>query len=387
MIVRSTGQPNRASGAVGRWLLAAATCTTLFAIASRTMWAQILQSTGVDPTCNCRIVLHKVASLGDNEDAVALKPGSVIAHDAAGRFFAARTSLESSIAVFGADGKPGSTFGRQGEGPGELGGVRHARVTRGDSVLVMDYRKFTLFAPSGVPVRWGAVPNRVSAFRFAVLKSGYVVVNNYHPSHPSFILLNSKFALAREFGRRITADDRDDWDAIQYQIVGLDSGRFAAVRQYFNYEVEIWDTTGTLVRRFDRVPPWYRPWTEADKLANGEKTDRFPGIFGIHADAERLWIAARVPDPKWKQPAAQPSKDARGREILSKPISVDENDRRFDTVIEVLDMATGRVLVSQRFDALITQFTEGGLLYGINEAPSLLLRADAWRPEIVRVPK
>lgn len=64
----------------------------------------------------------------------------------------------------------------------------------------------------------------------------------------------------------------------------------------------------------------------------------------------------------------------------------DEYDRRYDTVIEVLDVATGRVVISQRFDAYVAQFTSDGLLYDIREAPSLLLRADVWRPEVVKQP-
>lgn len=344
------------------------------------------QSAAEDTACRCRIVLHKVVSLGDNDDAVVLRPGTVLSRDAAGRYLASVTDAQSSIGVFAANGNPLASFGRRGSGPGELERIRYAQAMQGDSVLVMDQRNLTLFAPSGSPERWGALPNGVAAFRFAVLKSGHVVVNNYFPTHPSMILLDRTFAAVREFGSTTPADSRNDSDAIQYHVVGLDSGRFVAVRQNYRYGIEVWDTTGTLVRQFDRVPAWYRPWTESDKRAHNHRTHAFPVITGVYADGAQLWIAARVPDPTWKDPDAPLRAAERGRESASKPVPVDEYDRRYDTIIEVLDVATGRVLVSQRFDAFIARFTDGGLLYDIQEAPSLLLRADVWRPEIVQQP-
>jgi hypothetical protein len=219
-----------------------------------------------------------------------------------------------------------------------------------------------------------------------VLKSGHVVVNNYSPTHPSFVLLDRTFAALREFGSTTPADSRNDSDAIQYLLAELESERFAAVQQYYRYGVEIWDTTGSLVRRLDRTPDWYRPWTEADKLARARQMAGFPVIEGVYADGQRLWVAARVPDSQWREPRAQSPAPERGREIAIPPVPVAQYDRRYDTVIEVLDVATGRVLVSQRFDAYVSQFTEGGFLYSIREAPSFLLRIDVWRPEIVRQP-
>lgn len=158
------------------------------------------------------------------------------------------------------------------------------------------------------------------------------------------------------------------------------------MRQNYRYGVEIWDTAGTLVRQFDRIPAWYHPWTEAEKLGRNYQTDGFSVIVGVYGDGQQLWITARVPDPKWKSTDAPLQAAKPGRETAVKPIPVEEYDRRFDTIIEVLDVATGRVLVSQRFDAFVPQFTADGLLYDIREAPSLLLRADVWRPEIVRQP-
>ncbi len=371
---------------VGRRCSVAAVVGAVVALLPQTGRAQTPQSAGVDPACECRIVLRRVAALGDDNDEVAFRPTSVLARDPAGRYFAGVTHSPSSIAVFAPNGNPLPPFGRQGEGPGEMERIRYVRAAYGDSIIVLDRPKLTLFASSGSPVRWGTLPRGVAAFRFAVLKSGHVVVNNYFPTHPSFVLLDRKFTGLREFGSTTPPDSRSDSDAIQYHLVGLDSGRFAAVRQYYRYGVEIWDTTGSLVRRFDRIPSWYQPWTEADKHAAARQLSGFPVIEGVHADGQRLWVAARVPDPTWKDPAAKMRAPERGREVAFPAIPVPEYNRRYDSVIEVLDVATGRVLVSQRFDAYVSQFTEGGFMYSVREAPSSLLRIDVWRAEIVRVP-
>jgi hypothetical protein len=346
----------------------------------------VLSSMSVDSACRCRIVLNKAMALGDDNDDVALRTNTVLSRDAAGRYLAAATHSQSSIAVFAPNGDELTSFGRQGEGPGEFGRIRYVRATPGDSILVMDRSKLALFTPSGLPVRERALPSGVAAFRFAVLQSGHVVVNNYFPTHRSLILLNRTFDALRELGTTTPANSRNDSDAIQYHVVGLDSGRFAAVRQNYRYGIEIYDTTGALVRSFDKIPSWYVPWTEAEKLARGYQTHAYPVIQGIHAKGQQLWVAARVPDPLWKDPDPPSRAADRTRETSVKPVPIDEYDRRYDTVIEVLNISTGKVLVSQRFDALVSHFTEGGFLYSLREAPSLLLRIDIWRPEIVQQP-
>lgn len=341
-------------------------------------------STGEDPSCQCRIVMKQVAALGDDDDADAFKTGTILARDGMGRYFAAVTSSASSVGMFSAGGKPLATLGRRGEGPGELGRLRHVRAYRGDSVLVMDRTNLVLSAPSGKAVRWHSLPTGVQGYRFAALETGQVVVNNYVGTHPTFALLDRTFTPVREFGRPIADSSRNDEDAFQYLIVGLDSGRFAAVKQHYNYGIEIWDTTGTLVRHFDKAPAWYHAWTEADKIAKGNLVFDFPVVGGVFANGQQLWIVTRVPDPHWKDPRPVQPRAARGREVAFKPLPLSEMDQRYDTVIEVVDITTGRVLVSQRFDVLVSHVMEGGLLYNFREAPSLLVRADVWRADIVR---
>src|SRR5687768_9487543 len=71
------------------------------------------QSDAADSVCRCRIVLHKVVSLGDSDDAVVLQPGTVLSRDATGRYLVSATESESSIGAFAANGDPLASFGRQ----------------------------------------------------------------------------------------------------------------------------------------------------------------------------------------------------------------------------------------------------------------------------------
>lgn len=347
--------------------------------------AQELHSFGPDPLCSCRIVLRRVAVLGRLDDTVAISISSFVARSSAGRFLVAPVSPQGTVAVLDSVGKLRSTLGRAGRGPGELYSIRYVATTPGDSVLVLDYLRMTLFDPAGRFVRSANLPTGLSAFRFAVLPDGRVVINNYLPTRRSFSLLDPSYREIRSFGRSIAGDDFPDSDALQFVLVALDSGRFAAVQQNHHFLVQIWDTAGATIREFRRSPEWFSAWSYRDKLARGTRAPPFPRVISAYADLARreLWIIAGVPDARWKS-AVPPAAAARGRREIpgATMVPIQAYDRAFDTVIEVLDMDTGRVLVAQRFDADISYFMEGGLLYNIREDSSGLFVIDVWRAEV-----
>ena len=278
-----------------------------------------------------------------------------------------------------------SPIRRPAHGRSEPSRVRHLRVVQGDSLLVLDIERLTLFAPLGSPARQDTLPAEIRAFRFAVLSSGIVLVNNYFPSHPSFVLLNRRYALGREFGNRPPAASPEDSDALQYAVAKLDGARFVAVPRNYRFAVEVWDTSGTLVRRFDPSATWFPPWSEGDKYERGPRSPPLPRIESISIDQrQRLWVAAAVPDPAWKDPLPRVRQE-RGREIIADPMRVSEYNRFHDTIISVLDLETGRVLISQRFDAYVPKFMEGGLMYSFAEGEGGRLYIDVWRASLERV--
>jgi hypothetical protein len=356
-------------------------------LAPASISAQQLRSEGVDPACRCEIVLSRLVRLGAPDDTIAILPNSLAARDSRGRFYVTPILPEGSVAVFGADGRFARTIGRRGGGPGELSRTRYVAIGDGDSLLVYDSRqRLSLFAPDATFARSRAMAGGVSAFRMAAVQGGKVVLNNYSPAHRSLVVVDRDFSGTAEFGKSIAGSRAPEPDELQVRLAALDSGRFAAAQQSYRYLIQVWDTAGRLVRQFARDPDWFRRWTPEDLRTYGLGTAR-PYIVGLLADIpqRRLWLVARIPDRRWQDPPPIPASE-RGRERPIAPVPLTSLSRVYDTIVEVLDMDSGRVLITQRFDDVFAAFMGGGLLYRVEEDPDGLAFIEVWRTEIVRQP-
>jgi len=72
----------------------------------------------------------------------------------------------------------------------------------------------------------------------------------------------------------------------------------------------------------------------------------------VEDDAGRVWTLLRVADSRWR--TAVSWNRTRGGEAAMVPI-IDDRDRAFDTVLEVMDATTGSLIASHRF---VTQHCE-----------------------------
>jgi hypothetical protein len=57
-----------------------------------------------------------------------------------------------------------------------------------------------------------------------------------------------------------------------------------------------------------------------------------------------------------------------------------------DTMVEVIDLATGKLLVSQRFDPVLWRMIDDGLVYGDGEDGSGSSYVDIWRIVLLNNP-
>lgn len=320
---------------------------------------------GVPSCAACTIGLRHVVSLGRMEDEVSIMPFSRLAMDSQSRYLIAPLAVSGEIAVFDANADFVRTIGRSGQGPGELGNIRYVAVSQGDSVLVMDRTRLTLFTPDGSYVRSRLLPNGVQAFRFFVLDDGRVLVNNYWQSRAAFGLLNQTYDEVRFFGRTITALDMD---SLQYQLAIDAAGDIVAAQVNYGYVIEVWDTTGTFKRRYTRDVEWFPPWEMEPIRPERERPSRSrepkPRVTGLHFDVTgRLWVSIVVPDPHWR--------DA----------PVGDYGRRLDTVIEVIEWPSGGLHASQRFDSPVT-ILPNGFLCSREELESGLLHCVVWMAEL-----
>jgi hypothetical protein len=355
----------------------------LASVAMSTAGAQTIRAERPDPTCRCAVVLTLSAELGRARDTVAVSERSFVTKDSRGFFYAAPIHPQGTVARFDRSGAHVGTVGRAGSGPGELSSVQYVTVTPGDSVLVMEHNRLSLFSPEGLFARAAALPGGVGTFRVVVLSDGRMVLNNFMPARRSFTLLDQRLSEVRTFGRSIAGRSFPDSDAMQFLIVPLDSGRFAAVQQNHSFLVQVWDTAGRLVRELKREPEWFTPWTTEQRLARTPRDPPFVRVMGAHVDLRErhLWITALVPDRRWQDVAPRPEPGR--REVPGwLALQVQDYPRAFDTIIEILDLDSGRVVVSQRFDEYVPHLLPGGFLYGLREESSGLFVVGVWQARV-----
>lgn len=145
------------------------------------------------------------------------------------------------------------------------------------------------------------------------------------------------------------------------------------------YRVERWNIAER--RRedvFERRVEWFPKWEEM--TFGGLFTTRpIPRMSDVWYDAGKLWIKIAVADSRWPPKVSK-------KEIEESEHSpmLNWSDKVFDTVIEVLDARTGRLLASHRFDQLFSAFVGPGMMYSMKEAQDGTIQMVVWQLSYAR---
>jgi hypothetical protein len=285
-----------------------------------------------------------------------------VARDSSGRYYTVAQAQGEVPLVFRPDGTFLKRLGAVGEGPGEFRMPTVLRVTRGDSVRVLDMltRRGTVFSPNLTYVRSFRLPE-VTRIPCGVLwlPDGRLVLN---------VRLSDRERIGwplHAFGPDGTYQESFGADAplpvspldltTDQRCLGpaRDGGLWAAPF-YGRYVLEHWDSRLNLTRRLERRASWFRASDRPEPLT----PDHPPrsGISGLWEDATGLlWVVLNVGDARWARGLGAPRK-VEGHTFYS----VQEPDLVFDTVVEVLDPARGQVVSSRRFDEVLS--VEEGLV-------------------------
>lgn len=342
-----------------------------------------------DPSCKCRLelTLDLILQSGDS-DTPAIGPNAFVVRTAAGSYVVGPLFNPGELLEFDSEGVAVRSIGRLGQGPGELGRVRFLGTLSSGAVATLDAARLTVFSPSGVVAFAATMPRGTRAFRFAGVGDGHVVLNNYLPGRPAFVLLDSTLSEVGAFGPHTPRESPSDSDAIQYWMASLGSNRFVAVAQNYRRVLEIWDTSGDRIAQHNLESRWFQDWTQAARLAAGPGAPPFPRVEGVYADSQagQVWITTSVADRRGRN-RPTPRRDAIGSRVVPESAlsPIEESDARFDTVIEVVDLTTGTIRLSQRFDRFLPRFTSDGRIYAVSEGPDGLLRIEIWTPRLIRL--
>ncbi len=135
---------------------------------------------------------------------------------------------------------------------------------------------------------------------------------------------------------------------------------------YDRYVLEQWSTKGSLLQRIERQVDWF-------PVSSGRGRGSPPAavLVDVWVDgAGLIWTISAVPLPG----AVPPPVRREGRvDLRQAPV------RRFDTIVEVLDPASSRVLMSRRVPVQHLGFVGPGVTYSVKEGADGRRAVEVWR--------
>ncbi len=146
------------------------------------------------------------------------------------------------------------------------------------------------------------------------------------------------------------------------------------------YRIEQWDTAGRKRQEIVRRSDWFRPHRRAPTYRPGEVPP--PRLNAIRQDRSgRLWTLSTVADPDWESAFERSDRAQEGVEFSG------DLNRYFDTVIEVIDLAAGRVLASRKVDDYLIVFASDDLVVSSRLTAEAIPKIDIWRVRLTPEPR
>jgi hypothetical protein len=144
------------------------------------------------------------------------------------------------------------------------------------------------------------------------------------------------------------------------------------------YTLESWSADGELVTALVRRVEWFRP-SEDYWLPTPERPPA-PRLMGVWEDSAGLvWTIAHVGDRRWRRGLGN---GIRIEGQTAYPIT--DQQRVYDSVLEVIDPVAGRLLASRRFSGTFDLVVQPNLLAAIREAAAGWLYLEIWSVQLQR---
>lgn len=333
------------------------------------------------PTCTIRV--DAVVTIGRDDDRLGSRPYAV-RRDSRGRYHMVAPESNPSVPlVFSARGGFLRELGREGAGPGEFRDAIALEITRGDTIHVFDRgnARLSVLDPGMREVRTSPIPPSTNTA--IVLPTGTVVVNAAvgepdrigHPFHRLDQDGNYTGYFGADAGSPVQPGDIAG--TVRWMTPAL-GNKFWSLNYARSYTLELWDADGTLLKRITRDADWFAPYDRATSLApRNPPQSRGMGVW-YDQRVGLLWTIMHVADPRWRD-GTGPLRRAHGEEYLP----IHDMQRVYDTIVEVIDVNTNRVLARRRFDMTIDLPIGAGLFAGARETPEGAPYLDVWRFSLV----
>lgn len=347
---------------VRRILAAAGAVCLLVPMASS---AQSITEVPEKSSCSaCRIELRPATTLGRSTDPVGFGFVSSIAVNSRGEYLVSSTTSPGQIALYDSTGRYVRLIGRQGGGPGEFRGELLLRFDPEDSLHILERKgiRYTVLDPR---LRYARSANvGVPPLEFSLGPGGLLFTSTYPvpvlpDSQNMLAVLSAGGATRAEFGRMAASTNPDGpltRAEIWWVTVGPRGGLWSG-QPGSGLIVDRWDRAGHLVRLYRGGPGWLRKNRLPRKRTYPGRTPPPAQLVALDfTDGQHLWVFTETADAHWKP-------------IPKGQRYVDPN-RIFDTMVDVIDVSTGKLLVDQRFDPILLPVGEHGLVYAREPVPS-----------------
>lgn len=335
------------------------------------------------PICaSCTIETERLVRIGGADDPGALSTTSVVQRLRDGSWVLSHINNASSLTVYDSTGRFVRTVGRKGGGPGEYGFIGVILRGPGDSVHVFDQDnlRWSILAPDLRFSRSVRLP--IGSFTDVEFAGEGRVLLNAQASRRPFAgvplhLVSAEGELLRSFGTRDAKIDRNRPSAHLRTISQVTDGR-VWVAHISRYRLEEWTLKGEMLRQLDREVDWFPP---GGSITNRPGEAPRPVLLDVWLDAGgRLWTLIRVADPKWADAQTE-----RGRlQGIIPVVGYSSETRYYDSIIEVIDPDSGRLIASRRFDEYIYNFNQDGHYNAYHATDEGEPFVEVWRAAVVR---
>ena len=274
--------------------------------------------------------------------------------------------------VVDSQGRVISTRSASGGGPGEFRQIDFVEPCRGDSLLVYDgvARRFSVLTRRGE--YWRSFPF-LGLVSSAVCTPQQIVLWGGSPNKPRgttrLIVMDYTGNVVVEHEAQLS-DGTTGGFMRAYRLLAMAGSNTALTIPAESYALEQFDLTDgsqrILVRELDwfprrptgsqRLPPWVARPT--------------PRVSSFQIDREgRLWTLIVAAHPNWKK-ADQFS--------LQKPPSLNEKEKYFQAIVEVVDPRTATAIASVQLPGSVTGFLDDSTVYALRERDDGTLAIAVW---------
>jgi hypothetical protein len=349
--------------------------------------SQQISTVSDEATCPaCKIRLIRVQTLDPRSSFGGLKSGSHIVRNSKGFYFAAPTHDPGKIAFFDPRGRYLGSFGERGSGPGELPEVRRIFVGPGDSLYVAGRgAAVNVFDHANRFVRSFPVPAKTNDLLF----TGRQLLVSAEPT----VMRSAPVQAITPDGDPVRFVTKEEWSLVSplpFELFKGAPGTFwTAQSDGREYRLSLNQIGGRQIRAFrrnlammdaDGIWRWV-----PERFTRGRTPENpvSPRLKDFAVDgAGRIWVLLLRENEEWVAEAQKKLQAQAGSEGNVRRLSVEDTRQRFERFLEVLDPASGSVLVRARVPQLVGEFLDNQHVYTFRESNAGGVVIDVWRLQL-----